>query len=117
MAEYGDEDAQKMQNITMLIYVLLLAAPVLQVTGLIGVIIAYVYRDDAPEWLRSHYQLLIRTFWISLLFFIISVLLMVIIIGKLLMLLTAIWYLVRLIKGMKCLNRAQPYPNPASWGF
>jgi uncharacterized membrane protein len=117
MAEYGDEELQKMQNITMLIYLLLLVAPLLWFTGLVGVIIAYVYRDDAPDWLQSHYQLQIRTFWISMLFFFISVILVVFLIGKLLLLLLAIWYLVRLIKGIKCLNRAQPYPTPTSWGF
>jgi uncharacterized membrane protein len=117
MAEYGDTTQEKSANIAMLAYALLLAAPLLLVSALIGVIIAYVYRDDAPEWLQSHFQLQIRSFWISFLFFFIGLMLLWVFIGKLILLITLIWYLVRLIKGLKYLNRRAPYPNPASWGF
>lgn len=118
MAEYGDTDQEKTQNIAMLVYVLLLAAPLFGgLTALVGVIIAYVYRDDAPQWLQGHFQLQIRTFWISFLFLFIGLITMVIFIGKLLLLITLIWYLVRLIKGIKYLSRRTPYPNPVGWGF
>jgi len=117
MAEYGDTQPEKTANIALLAYVLLLAAPVLLVSALIGVIIAYVYRDDAPAWLQSHFQLQIRTFWLAFLFFFIGLMLLWVLIGKLMLLATLIWYLVRIIKGLKYLNRRAPYPNPASWGF
>ncbi|MEN8171237.1 MAG: DUF4870 domain-containing protein [Pseudomonadota bacterium] len=117
MTEYSDTVEEKSANIAMLVYILLLAAPLLLVSSLIGVIIAYIYRDDAPEWLKSHFQLQIRTFWIAFLFFFIGLVLMLILIGKLVLLITFIWYLVRLIKGIKYLNRKQPYPNPTNWGF
>lgn len=117
MTEYGDTQPEKTANIAMLAYILLLAAPLLLVSALIGVIIAYVYRDDAPEWLQSHFQHQIRSFWISFLFFFSGVILLWVVIGKLILLLTLIWYLVRIIKGMKYLSRRAPYPNPASWGF
>jgi uncharacterized membrane protein len=38
------------------------------VTCLIGAILAYVSRKDAPEWLASHYEFQIRTFWLALMF-------------------------------------------------
>jgi uncharacterized membrane protein len=117
MTEYGDANQEKTENAAMLVYVLLLAAPLLLVSSLIGVIIAYVYRDDAPEWLQSHFQHQIRSFWIAFLFFFIGLMLMIILIGKLVLLLTLIWYLIRMIKGVKYLNRKQAYPNPTSWGF
>lgn len=117
MAEYSDTDEEKSTSATQLAYVLLLAAPLFLVTALIGVIIAYVYRDDAPAWLQSHLQLQIRTFWLGFLFTFISMLLLIFFIGQLLLLITLIWYLVRLIKGLKYLNRRQPYPTPTSWGF
>lgn len=117
MADYGDTHPEKTANIAMLGYLLLLAAPLLLVSALIGVIIAYVYRDDAPQWLQSHFQLQIRTFWIGMLLFFSGLLLLWVLIGKLILLLTLIWYLVRIIKGMKYLNRRAPYPHPASWGF
>jgi uncharacterized membrane protein len=117
MADYGDPNQEKIENMAMLVYILLLATPLLWLTGLVGVIIAYVYRDDAPEWLQSHFQLQIRTFWISFLYFFIGAMLLFVLIGKLLLLIALIWYLVRLIKGIKYLNNKQAYPNPTSWGF
>ncbi len=117
MADYSDTTEEKSTNVAMLVYILMLAAPLLLVTSLIGVIFAYVYRDDAPEWLKSHYQHQIRTFWIAFLFFFLSLMLMIILIGKLLLLITFIWYLILMIKGIKYLNRRAPYPTPTSWGF
>lgn len=105
------------QGTVMLVYVLLLASVVLWVTGLIGVIIAYVYRDDAPEWLQSHYRLQIRTFWISFLYVILGMLLLVVFVGYAVLLFWLVWFLVRCIKGIRYLNRGQAYPNPEAWFF
>jgi uncharacterized membrane protein len=98
-------------------YVLLIASPFLFLTGIIGVVLAYVYRDEAPEWLKSHYTLQIRTFWISLLVGVVSVPLLMVMVGYLILLLWLIWFLVRCIKGLRLLNMGRPYPNPQSWGF
>jgi len=98
-------------------YILLIASTLFFVTGIIGVVVAYVYRDEAPEWLQSHYTLVIRTFWISLLVGIISVPLIVFFIGYLILLFWLIWFLVRCIKGIRLLNMGRPYPDPQSWGF
>ncbi len=118
MSEFGDGDNDKSRNAAMLVYILMLLAPLFGgITVLIGVIVAYVYRDDCPEWLQSHFQLQIRTFWIGLLFFFLSLITMVVLIGKLLILISFIWYMVRIIKGIKTLNHQRPYPNPTSWGF
>lgn len=105
------------QGTVMLVYVLMLASVVLWVTGLVGVIIAYVYRDEAPEWLQSHYRLQIRTFWISFLYVILGMLLLVVIVGYAVLLFWLVWFLVRCIKGIRYLNRGQAYPNPETWLF
>ncbi len=60
-------DSSANTSMVNVIYVLYLLALVSGVTALIGVIVAYVYKDDAPEWLRTHYELQIRTFWMGLL--------------------------------------------------
>lgn len=118
MAEYGNDDRDKSRSAAMLVYILMLIAPILGgVTALIGVILAYVYRDDCPEWLAGHFQLQIRTFWIGLLYFSIATITLWILIGQLLLIIAFIWYLVRLIRGIKSLNHNRPYPNPSSWGF
>ncbi|BBI60261.1 hypothetical protein HSBAA_15670 [Vreelandella sulfidaeris] len=52
-----------------IIYALYLAGIVTaNITLLIGVVIAYVYRKDAALWLQPHYRYLIRTFWIGTLY-------------------------------------------------
>lgn len=61
-----------------IIYALYLAGIIIPFVGIIGVIMAYVNKDDNPEWLQSHYQFLIRTFWIGFLYLVIGALLSVI---------------------------------------
>lgn len=51
------------------------------VTLLIALVVAYVYRTDAAPWLRAHYQFLISTFWIGLLYMVAAVVLSVLVIG------------------------------------
>jgi uncharacterized membrane protein len=105
------------QGTAMLAYVLLLSSVLFWVTGLAAVIIAYVYKDDAPEWLQSHFQLQIRTFWISFLFALVGMLTLVVLVGYVVLLFWLIWFLVRCIKGMRYLHSGQPYPNPQGWLF
>lgn len=117
MAEFGENENDKSRSAAMLVYILMLVAPLFLVTSLVGVIIAYVYRDDCPDWLQGHFQHQVRTFWIGFLFFFLSLITMVILVGKLLLLLAFIWYMVRIIKGIRALNHQRPYPNPTSWGI
>ncbi len=100
-----------------IVYILYLASLIFGITGLIGVVIAYVNRREEPEWLGSHYSFQIRTFWIGILYLVISSLLTLILIGWLLILLWYIWVIVRCARGMKCLARGERYPNPKSWLF
>jgi uncharacterized membrane protein len=100
-----------------IVYILYLAGLIFGVTGVIGVIMAYVNRHEGPEWLWSHNDFQIRTFWIGLLSLVISSLLTLIFIGWLLILLWYIWVIVRCARGMKYLARGEPYPNPTSWLF
>jgi len=100
-----------------LIYILFLANIVVPFLGLIGVILAYVNKDDAPEWLQSHYQFQIRTFWIGLLYVVVGSLLTLVLVGWLVLLVTVVWLIVRCAKGMKYLDLQQAHPNPTDWLF
>lgn len=104
-------------NIATIIYVLYLLTLVSGITGIVGVIMAYMYKDDAPEWLRTHYELQIRTFWIGLLYAVIAGILCTILIGFVLMFVLAIWWIIRCVKGLKYLDQRVPYPDYRSWGF
>jgi uncharacterized membrane protein len=97
----------------LIIYILYLIP--IGVTHIAGLVMAYVSRDTAPEWLRSHYTFQIRTFWIGLLYAVISGLLCLVLVGFLLVPVVVIWFIVRCALGIVRLSQREPYPNPYSW--
>ncbi|MCW2308126.1 DUF4870 family protein [Rhodobium gokarnense] len=103
------------KNVT-LIYILYLVGFVLGITPLIGVVIAYLNRGRGG-WADTHYTFQIRTFWISLLFGFISFLLTFLFIGFLLMILVAVWVIIRCIKGLQAASNGEPIPDPQTWTF
>ena len=100
-----------------LIYILHLAATITGITGLIAVIMAYVSRDGAEEWLVSHYNHQINLFWKFLLFILIGTVLAAAIIGFLIIPCAYIWFIVRNVKGIQILSAGEPYPYPGGWGL
>ncbi len=99
------------------VYILYLAGFITGITPIIGLIMAYVFQDDAPDWLESHYRNAIHVFWKGLLYLILCTMLTVVIIGAFLFLVQMIWFIVRCVKGLNYVSKGQPYPNPQSWGF
>ena len=104
-------------NQAKIIYVLYLAGFVLGITPLIGVVMAYIARGSAPDWLATHYRYQIRTFWIAFLYSVISALLTVILIGFLGFLAIAVWMIVRCVKGFQAADKGEPIENVESWLF
>jgi uncharacterized membrane protein len=100
-----------------IIYFLYLASILIGITAIAGLIMAYVNRDDAADWLKSHYQFQIRTFWIGAMYLFIGVLLSQFIIGLLVLLFFLLWLIVRCARGIKYLDRREAYPDPAGWMF
>jgi uncharacterized membrane protein len=100
-----------------IIYVLYLIGLAAGVTAFVGLVMAYIYKDDAPDWLKTHYQFQIRTFWIMLLYALICGILVWVLIGALLFVVLAIWWVIRCVKGLKYLDQRVAYPDPLGWGF
>jgi uncharacterized membrane protein len=101
-----------------IIYILYLAhfVPVVGwIAGIVGLVMAYVERPGAPDWLASHYRLQIRTFWIGLLYYAVSIVLCIVVIGAPLIVATLIWFVVRCALGLSRLMRNEAYPTPESW--
>ncbi len=94
-----------------IVYVLYLIGLVTGITILVGVVMAYIYKDESPEWLRTHYERQIRLFWIGLLYCIIAGILIFVLIGFLLYLVIAIWWIVRCVKGLKHLDQRTRVPG------
>ncbi len=103
-------------RVPQIIYALYLAGIVTaNITLLIGVIIAYVYRKEAAPWLQQHYRYLIRTFWIGTLYACIAFLLSIVIVGTLLWPLLAIWLGVRCLLGWFDVRKGLTPARPNSW--
>jgi len=83
--------------------------------AVVGVVLAYVAKRSAPEWLQSHYIFQIRTFWLAVLFSIIGAVTTVIGIGVVILAAVGVWTVVRCIIGFSWLIKNQPYPTPRNW--
>jgi uncharacterized membrane protein len=100
---------------TKIIYILYLVGLVMPLLTIIGLVMAYINIEDSEEWLQTHYRFQIRTFWLGLLFSAVSSLLTLIFIGYFLLIVTAIWFVIRCIKGLKFLDQQQAHPNAVTW--
>lgn len=95
---------------------LIVFAPLVGLAGVVGVIIAYVKRGDAQgTWVASHFTWLIRTFWWSLLWDTIAVVLFVTLIGiplaLAILVATSIWGIYRLVRGFLAFKDSQALPG------
>lgn len=99
------------------IYILLIVGTIVGITGIIGLIMAYVMKDGSDDWIQSHYRFQIRTFWIGLLYSMTGVFLINVSIGFFVLLFAFVWLIVRCTKGLKQLENKEPVKNLESWMF
>ena len=98
-------------------------------TFIVGLIVAYVNRDQAGPINERHYTFAIRTFWLSIAWFIIGGLLLgfgipltllligipMMIVGGAIMGAVSLWFVVRCVMGIYYLVRGEAYPRPRAW--
>ena len=115
----------------MVAYVLYLLGHVTFVTIFIALVMAYANRNNSGPVGGSHYTFLIRTFWLSIGWWLIGglltsvgfvlsfVLVGIPILGLGLLIMGAIWIwaVVRCCLGLVYLAQDEPYPRPQSWLF
>jgi uncharacterized membrane protein len=100
-----------------LVYILYAVGFFIGVTWLIGVVIAYIYRADAPADLKSHFTFQIYTFWLGVAGSIVGTITAAIVIGFLILIAILVWAIIRIVKGWKWLADGQPVPKPTSLIF
>lgn len=83
--------------------------------SVVAVIIAYVRKDQAPEWLQNHYTYQIRTFWYALAAYLVGILTLIVGIGFLIVLATAIWFVIRAIVGLIRLSEGRTHADPTGF--
>jgi len=101
-----------------IISLLYLASFVTGITGLVGVVLAHIWRGESHEpWITSHYTYLIRTFWFGFAASVIGVILSVILIGVPILLAAAVWVGVRSVMSLVKAQRQEPMPEPETLLF
>ena len=110
----GMGDPKKSGNAN-LIYILYLVGLVVGITSIVGVVMAYLNKDEAPEWLKTHYIFQIHTFWKGIVIGLAAILTTFILIGFLIGLALVVWWVIRCVKGMQAISRNQPVEDPRTW--
>lgn len=106
----GGTDLKQTGHIIYALYAVNFVVPFAVVAG---VIFCYLKREDAAgTFLESHIEYLIRTFWITLIACLVALVLTLLLIGILVFVAVAIWYIYRIVKGWISLNDTKPIADP-----
>ena len=102
----------EVKNYVFIAYVTYAVGLLILFTPVIGVILAFIKRDEAQGSIyASHIDYLIKTFWVSLIGLLLGRLTILILIGWLILLVTAIWFIYRVVVGLIKLNEDKPVSN------
>jgi len=117
MEQQSPQESKIIEN-TKLIYILYLVSLAFGITAIIGVVMVYINKDDPmPDWLKSHYDFLLNTFWKGMIMLIVGVLTIIIVIGIPILIFFTVWTIIRCVKGMRRLDLIQEQPVPDGWMF
>jgi uncharacterized membrane protein len=99
----------RLREMVTLVYALQAAALLTGITLVGGVVIDYLCRDEAAgTWLESHIRWQIRTFWWVLGWSVLGALTLVVLIGIVILLAAALWFVYRVAKGWVALRAERP---------
>jgi uncharacterized membrane protein len=128
-ADYRDLGANEDRTLPAVCYALYLLGLTHGLTIIIAVVIAYASRATAGPVMRSHYNWLIRTFWLSIVLVLVGVMLIfwggifsIILVGLPFFALgwvicgsVWVWTLLRCVIGVIAVARDEPIQNPDAW--
>lgn len=105
-------------NKATIVSLLYIASFVVGITGLVGVILAFIWKDEvAGTWEESHLQFHIMTFVIGLIGSVIGIILSFVLIGIPILIALAIWVLVRSVLALLKAQKHEPIADPKTWLF
>ena len=106
-----EQRIHSLKTFVWVVYFLTALSYFIPLTGLVGVIIAYIKRPDALDtYLHYHFTWIINTFWVALGISIVGLLTIFIMVGWAILLGGFIWAIYRLVKGGLRLNENRsPY--------
>jgi len=103
---------EKERNTLLVAYLLHVIAPfTLWTAAIVGVIIDHIKINETQNvFIRSHHRWLIHTFWWGLVGLVIATVLMLVLVGYLVYLVVAVWWLYRVVRGGLAFMDRQPMP-------
>ncbi|UXH79731.1 DUF4870 family protein [Roseateles amylovorans] len=105
------EQLASLKQLTLITYILYALSFFTGFTGIVAVIINYIKREDTAGTIyASHFTWQIRTFWWSLLWFVLGGLLVIVGVGFVILIVDSIWVIYRLVKGILNWNDNKPMP-------
>lgn len=100
------------KKLALIVYVLQAAGFILGITFIAAVVVSYIKKDEVKgSWVESHFRWQIRTFWFSLLYTVIGVVLSGVLIGFAVLVANVVWTLYRVIKGCIRLSEGREMYN------
>jgi uncharacterized membrane protein len=116
MNETNEQSGGFDANHPTIVALLYLSSVLLGFTGIIGVVLAYIWRgENYTGWEASHYTYHIRTFWFGLLGYFIGFILTFVLIGIFVMIAVTIWMVVRSVVAMLKAQKKEPIPDPSTF--
>lgn len=105
----GSTGGDPLRQITLIVYILQAASFFVGITYVAAVVVNYVKREDVVGTLyESHFRWQIRTFWFSLLWGVLGVILSIVLIGFAILVADAVWLIYRIVKGWLRLSEGKP---------
>ena len=99
-ADFGPEPDPSLITLTKVIYLLQALGYLTGLSYVIALILDYVKIDDVRgTWLESHFRWQIRTFWFSLLWYVLGVVTYVVGVGAIILVVITFWVIYRILKG------------------
>ena len=100
------QDTNNLKQHNLITYILYILGFVLGgLTNIVAIIMNYLKREECRgTWLESHIDWQIKTFWVSLIGYIVGLTLMFVLIGIPILIIVAIWHIYRVVKGLMALN-------------
>jgi uncharacterized membrane protein len=129
LAQAAPDRAEEDKVLPIVVYALYLLGFTNGLTFLVGLIVAYVNRETAGPINASHYTFAIRTFWLSIWWFVIGLALFLVglalvvlligvpmlIVGGAIMGAISVFFVARVIMGLIYLLKGEAYPRPRTW--
>ena len=106
----GDARLENLRNLTMVTYILYAVSVLVGITAIVAIIVNYIKRDETQGTIyESHFTWQIRTFWWSLVWFVVGwATIWMLGLGAIVLIADGIWVIYRIVKGFLNFNDDKP---------